>query len=79
MGNAGAKRRVSSAKAVPSTRNRGQVLKFDRHAGLVMMERGEPAESPGFVFSLVRNLLSILRLIPRARGSDRSAKAQRIR
>ena len=83
MGKAVAKRRASSAKVNSkvdsSRRNRGQVLKFDRRAGLIMMERAEPATTVGSCVTLVRNLLSFLRLIPPARLSIRRAKAQRIR
>jgi hypothetical protein len=79
MGKAVAKRRGSSAKVDSPPRNRGQVLKFDRRAGLIMMERVEPATTVGSCVKLVRNLLSFLRLIPPAHVSIRRAKVQRNR
>jgi len=78
MGKAVAKRHVSATIGSPS-RNRGQVLKFDRHAGLVMMEKEEPATKWTSMVTLVRNLLSFLRLIPSTPTSRPRAKAGRNR
>jgi hypothetical protein len=79
MAKAVVRRRVSSVIFDSPTRTRCQVLKFDRRAGLVMMDKPEPPTRRRRFVILVRNLLSFLRLIPPARGSTPRGNCQRSR
>jgi hypothetical protein len=79
MPEATAKRRTRAIKVDHSGKSKAQVLKFDRHAGLVVMEKSEPAlELKPFV-ALVRNLLAWLRLIPPVSQAKRYTKGKRSR
>jgi len=63
MRNAVVKRRTRPAKVEHPVKGTAQVLKFDRHAGLVMMEKPEAVEKSKRFAALVRKLLASFGLI----------------
>ncbi len=74
-----AKRRTKAIKVDHSGKFRAQILKFDRHAGLIVMEKSEPAAELKPFVTLVRNLLAWLRLISPVSQTKRYTKGRRSR
>ena len=79
MRNAVLKRRTKRVKVEYPVKSRAQVLKFDRRAGLVMMEKPEPVTKLNRFAGLVRKLLASLGLITPTPRTAWRANARRSR
>ena len=78
MSEAAPKRRTKAIKVDDrSGKPKAQMLKFDRRAGLVLMEKSESTREPKPFVALVRNLLA--RLNPPASEAKRHTKGKRSR
>ena len=53
---------------------KARILKFDRHAGVIVVEKTAPTSNSGSLVSLVRNLLSFLKPKRPAAPISRSAR-----
>ena len=68
-----------SVEIVGSEIGNAKVLKFDRRAGVVVLEKKEITSQPRSVLRVVQDLLSLLRHEPRSTPSQRRKRATKSR